>query len=223
MTQRMKIAKKMTKETANLAHRVEVAVGMRVMVILNIATESDLANGTRGTVVDIILDEREKDSPDVVNGVTMLSYPPAAVLIKPDNPSNAQLPGLEAGILPIIPSKGQFTIVLDDGTTRSITRQQIALTGAYAFTDYKGQGQTMEYVVVDLRMPQGGQGVTPFSAYVALSRSRGRKTIRLRGFDEKIFVTHPSEELRREDVRLDCLSDETESSWANGYRFINRE
>ncbi|KAJ3804051.1 hypothetical protein EV368DRAFT_25510, partial [Lentinula lateritia] len=77
--------------------------------------------------------------------------------------------GLKSGILPIMPSKGRFTITQADGSTRSITRLQIALTGAYAFTDYKGQGQTMEYIVVDLRVPTGGQSVTPFSAYVALS------------------------------------------------------
>lgn len=107
----------------------------------------------------------------------MLQYPPAAVLIKPDNATHVKLPGLCAGILPILLSQGRFTITLDDGSTRSITRQQLALTGAYAFTDYKGQGQTMEYVIVDLRMPLGGQGITPFSAYVALSRSRGNSEI----------------------------------------------
>lgn len=46
MSQRMIIAKRNSKETANLAHRVKVAIGMKVMIVLNIATESDLANGT---------------------------------------------------------------------------------------------------------------------------------------------------------------------------------
>jgi hypothetical protein len=34
----------------------EVAIGMKAMVIINIATEADLANGTRGMVTDIVLD-----------------------------------------------------------------------------------------------------------------------------------------------------------------------
>ncbi|KAF8873818.1 hypothetical protein BD779DRAFT_1390921, partial [Infundibulicybe gibba] len=46
-------------KTGKLNERVELAVGMRAMVILNIATEADLANGTRGTVVRIFLDPRE--------------------------------------------------------------------------------------------------------------------------------------------------------------------
>ncbi|GAW07739.1 ATP-dependent DNA helicase PIF1 [Lentinula edodes] len=220
MSQRKLVAQKGLKETGNLAARVEVAIGLRVMVVLNIATESELANGTRGTVVDIILDEREEKDFVEVDGVTMLRYPPAAIMIRPDNATKLSLPGVDTGLIPIMPSKGRFSIILSDGSRRSITRSQLALTPAYAFTDYKGQGQTMEYVIVDLRMPSGGQGVTPFSAYVALSRSRGRKTIRLlRGFDEQIFVTHPSEQLRVEDERLHVLSEQTERQWRAGFRF----
>ncbi|KAF8829472.1 hypothetical protein HHX47_DHR3001033 [Lentinula edodes] len=215
------IAKRSVKDTANLPHRVEVAIGMKVMVVLNIATESDLANGTRGTVVDIILDEREDSTLKETGGVTLLRYPLAAVLIRPDNPTDTELPGLAHGILPIMPSKGQFVITDGQGSRRTISRMQTAITPGYAFTDYKGQGQTMEHVIVDLRAPIGGQGITPFGAYVALSRSRGRHTIRLlRGFDEKNFVTHPSEELRREDVRLDKLSADTEKTWLEGNRFM---
>ncbi|KAF8803196.1 hypothetical protein BYT27DRAFT_7068478, partial [Phlegmacium glaucopus] len=34
--------------TKNLRGQVEIAVGMRALVVLNIATEADIANGTRG-------------------------------------------------------------------------------------------------------------------------------------------------------------------------------
>jgi hypothetical protein len=45
--------------------RVELAVGMKAMVVLNIAMEADLANGTRGTVQGLVLDPREdRLSPD---------------------------------------------------------------------------------------------------------------------------------------------------------------
>ena len=38
--------------------------------------------------------------------------------------------------------------------------------------------------------------LTPFNAYVALSRSRGRDSIRLlRYYDERLFTTHPNEHL----------------------------
>ncbi|KAH9170390.1 hypothetical protein EDB89DRAFT_1853550, partial [Lactarius sanguifluus] len=54
------------------------------------------------------------------------------------------------------------------------------LTPAYAFTDYKSQGQTMECVIVDIVKPPSG-GLTPFNAYVTISRSRGRDTISVSG------------------------------------------
>ncbi|KAF8823567.1 hypothetical protein HHX47_DHR10000401 [Lentinula edodes] len=120
-----------------------------------------------------------------------------------------------------MPSKGQFVITDGQGSRRTISRMQTAITPGYAFTDYKGQGHTMEHVIVDLRAPIGGQGITPFGAYVALLWSRGRHTIQLlRGFDKKTFVTHPSEELRREDVRLDKLSADTEKTWLEGNQFM---
>ena len=69
----------------------------------------------------------------------------------------------------------------------------MAVTAAYAFTDYKAQGQTMECVIVDLaKLPSGA--FTGFAVYVALSRSHGRPTIRLlRDFDENLFTQHSSE------------------------------
>ncbi|KAJ3806137.1 hypothetical protein F5876DRAFT_19146, partial [Lentinula aff. lateritia] len=52
------IARLDSKRTGNLEHQVEIAVGMRAMILANIATEADLANGTRGTVTGIVLDDR---------------------------------------------------------------------------------------------------------------------------------------------------------------------
>ena len=41
-------------------HRIEIAIGMKVMVTLNLATEADLANRSRGIIEDIVLDPRER-------------------------------------------------------------------------------------------------------------------------------------------------------------------
>ncbi|KAJ6486488.1 hypothetical protein C8R47DRAFT_955134, partial [Mycena vitilis] len=59
LLQRVTVAGMAIKKTAKLAERVELAIGMRAMVLMNIATEADLANGTRGEIVDIRLDPRE--------------------------------------------------------------------------------------------------------------------------------------------------------------------
>ncbi|KAJ7075916.1 hypothetical protein B0H15DRAFT_791165 [Mycena belliarum] len=75
------------------------------------------------------------------------------------------------------------------------------MTPAYVFTDYKSQGQTLEYVLINLEKPPTHK-LTPFSTYMALSRSRGRDRIRLlRGFETSLFTTHPSEDLREIETR----------------------
>ncbi|KAJ3870715.1 hypothetical protein F5051DRAFT_309102, partial [Lentinula edodes] len=71
------------------------------------------------------------------------------------------------------------------------------LTPGYAFTDYKGQGQTLEYIIVDLERPCGGPDINPFSTYVALLHSPA---------------------LREEDLRLDFITMHTERWWKEGRR-----
>ncbi|KAJ7431847.1 hypothetical protein B0H11DRAFT_1941243 [Mycena galericulata] len=87
LQQRVIVAGMPVKKTGKLAERVELAIGMRAMVLVNIATEADLANGTRGEIVDIKLDPREPKEVtiDEETGATMLKYPPAVILFKPDN------------------------------------------------------------------------------------------------------------------------------------------
>ena len=68
----------------NLKRRVELSVGMKAMVVLNIVTEADVANGTCGTVHGIALDPREGCvSPDE-EGCIHLQYPPPIIYFKPD-------------------------------------------------------------------------------------------------------------------------------------------
>jgi ATP-dependent exoDNAse (exonuclease V) alpha subunit len=210
LVQRITVAGMTIKQTAKLAEREELAIGMRAMVLLNIATEADLANGTRGEVVDIKLDPREPTEfdTDPETGGILLRYPPVLVLFKPDDSSYPSFEGLPKGILPIVPSKLGFSIKIG-GRKWSINRRQLAMTPAYAFTDYKSQGQTLQHVYIDLQSPPTGK-LTPFSAYVALSRSKGRDRIRLlRGFENELFTTHPSLELEAEDARLDALTEQT--------------
>ena len=59
-----------------------------------------------------------------------------------------------------------------DGEKAKLERRQLAIVPGYAFTDYKAQGQTMECMIVDISRPPSGS-LSPFSVYVALSRSRG--------------------------------------------------
>lgn len=200
-------------KTGKLPASVRMAIGMKAMVLLNIATEADVANGTRGGIQDIILDEREDPLTTDDEGTITLKYPPAMLLFRPDKKSRLKFTGLPPGIIPLTPSIAPFAVVGRSGKKFKISRSQYAMTAGYAFTDYKSQGQTIEYVIIDIGKPPTGC-LSPFSVYVALSRSRGRDTIRLlRDFDPKLFQRHPSEALRSDMRRLEELNESTKREW----------
>ena len=203
--QRLATAHIKTDDTNNLPHKVEIVKGMKVMVLSNISTDANLANGTRGIVHDIILDPRENIASS--SSPVTLQYLPAVVLLRPLFSHNQKFQGLPDGVVPIFPTQTQFRVGRSSGF--SVRRRQFALTPAYAFTDFKAQGQTIEHVIVDMAKPPSGK-LNAFHMYVSLSRSRGRETVRLlRDFDEKLFTVHPNEHLRKEDERLDMLERET--------------
>jgi len=217
-TERLTIAKMPSKETAQLENRIELAVGMKVMVTLNMATDIGLTNGSRGTIVDIILDPRESntDIDEDDNHIVHLKFPPAMIVFKPTRQFNFEpFDGLQAGQIPIFPKEASFRIGTKKRGT-SVNRRQLPLTAAYAFTDRKAQGQTLGNVLVDIgklsRFP-----VNQFAAYVALSRGKGRHKIRLlRDFDNKLFTKHPSLNLKYEDERLESLIRQTKDNWDAG-------
>jgi len=148
------VESKCTKGTKKLKHRLKIAVGMKVMVTLNLATEVDLANGSRGTIEDIILDPREHvsrgDLHDDDNGIIWLKYPPAMIVFKPLHYEFPPFPGMDPGLIPIFPSEVTFNIHYQNNPKTKITRRQYPLSAAYAFTDHKAQGQTIENVIVDI-------------------------------------------------------------------------
>jgi hypothetical protein len=210
---RVKIAGMEDHGSGKLSDRMEIAVGMKTMITQNISTEAGIANGTRGIITNIILDPRELMTLPDDEGAIHLKYPPAMVLFKPDHGTTARFQGIDPGVVPITPSTMTFTIALDNKKKFSVKRRQLPITAGYAFTDYKSQGQTIEYVIIDIGKPPSGN-ISPFSIYVALSRSRGRDTIRLlRDFDDKLFTRHPSEDLRKEMLRLERLNEITKETF----------
>src|SRR5882762_3998679 len=117
------------------------------------------------------------------------------IIFKPYKYQFNPFPGLKPGLIPIFPSKVSFNIHCLQQPKTTIYRWQYSLCAAYTFTDHKAQGQTIECVIVDIG-PTQRFPVDSFATYVALSRSRGRKTIHLlRNFDKWIFTWHPSTEL----------------------------
>jgi hypothetical protein len=205
-SQRVAIAHLKLEHTNHLPNKIELAVGMKLMILTNIAVGAGLANGSRGIVTDIILDPRETFEP-LPSTTWRLSYPPAIILFSPLHGSPIHIPGLPLGTIPIFLSTKTFKLGTKPGVT--VKRSQFPVTPTYAFTDYKAQGQTMESVIVDLGKPPTGS-ISGFNGYIALSRGHGRKTIRLlRPFDHKLFTVHPNEQLRHEDIRLSKLEEHT--------------
>ena len=193
-----------------LPELIHLAIGMKVMVTNNLQTDLDITNGARGVITDIILNP---DEPPLDEGpVVTLKHLPESVLVKLTRTRAAALPGLEEGVIPIqrISTKMQIHV---RGKSATVTRTQFPITGAYSFTDYRAQGQTIPYVVVDIASPPTS-GLSLFNLYVALSRSSGRNTIRLlRDFDDNTFLQAHVPELLEEDERLAELDALTRRWW----------
>ena len=205
------LPKKSKKRDKGLPEFVHLAIGMKVMVTSNLQTDLDITNGARGVISGIVLNPDEP--PLEAGSVVTLKNLPECVLVKLSRTRAAALPDLEEGVIPIarISTKTQIRV---NGKTRTVTRTQFPITAAYSFTDYRAQGQTIPYVVVDIASPPTS-GLSLFNLYVALSRSSGRNTIRLlRDFDDETFLQAHVPELLEEDERLEGLDAVTRKWWA---------
>ncbi|KAG1800778.1 uncharacterized protein HD556DRAFT_1229680 [Suillus plorans] len=61
-----------------------------------------------------------------------------------------------------------FSIHGPGGEKKTVTHSQLPLTSAYAFTDYRSQGQTISHSIIYIGTPPSAK-LTLFNAYVALS------------------------------------------------------
>ena len=148
--------RKNRRERVGLADEVEIAIGMEVMVTFNVSTDLDVANGVRGHIVDIILDARESNNASMTQ-VKFLEYPPVYILVRMIRTTKANmLDGLEAGVLPLTPLTKTFSVVTTSGNEITLTRQQLPITPAYAFTDYRSQAQTIDHCIDHLATPPLG-------------------------------------------------------------------
>ena len=107
------------------------------------------------------------------DGTIVLQYPPALILFKPEIKPAGNFEGLPKGIIPIAPHEATFSVTTPDKKKQIVRRRQFAMTPGYVFTDFKLQGQTIEFVLIDLAEPVTGGPLMLFNAYVGLSGSRG--------------------------------------------------
>jgi len=194
----------------DLPELVHLAIGMKVMVTNNLQTDLDITNGARGVIADIILN---RDEPPLKDGSTVqLKFLPECILVRLSCTRAATLPHLEEGVIPIqrVSSSVQIRV---DGKTRTVTRTQFPITGTDSFTDYRAQGQTIPYVIINIAPPPTS-GLSLFNLYVSLSHSSGRETIRLlRDFNDEMFLQAHEPELIDEDDRLEEMNVTTKEWW----------
>ena len=110
MEAKLAIAGLANNKTGKLPDLVQMAVSMKAMVLLNLATEADIANGTQGEIQDIILDEREEMLVVDEDGAIKLKYPPALILFKPDKGTKLIFQGLPQEVIPLTPSLAKFSV-----------------------------------------------------------------------------------------------------------------
>jgi len=186
-----RVPSKVSKDSLGL---LPLVPGMRVMVTENVATSSRVANGAEGILKDI---KYELDDDGNRYAVCAYVHIPGCKL---------QAPGLPQEIVPIVPSLTTFTYKAGD-LKYSVSRTQLPLLPAYAYTDYKAQGRSLAKVLVDLSTCRSLQSV-----YVMLSRASSLQDIAIiRWFPPTKVNQRLQEEFRVEFERLRKLDEATKA------------
>lgn len=178
--------------TRDALGRLPLFPGMKVMVQENIAFACHVVNGAVGTVRNIKYTEV-----DGIRYVTVVyvEIVGAGAYFRPDHDD----------IISIFPAATTFQLTVNPRTptaraqTVSVTRNQPPLLPAYAFTDYKAQGRSLDVAIVDPDSALSVQGV-----YVMLSRVRTMKGLAiLHPFKARKIEERIAEDLRDEFSRLE--------------------
>ena len=147
---------------------------MKVLVTNNIETDLDVTNGAWGTIVDIVLHLDEPPLGDEL--IIHLKYLPSYLLVKLSRTCASKLDRLDDAVIPVEVKSSSMHIYVKNGEGKwiqcTVHCKQYPITSAYAFTDYRSQGQMLPYVLVDIASPPSGT-LNLFNLYVALSRSLG--------------------------------------------------
>ncbi|KAJ7286217.1 hypothetical protein C8J57DRAFT_1216440 [Mycena rebaudengoi] len=125
------------------------------------------------------------------------------------NGSGIRSRGLDDDIVPIVPVTSSFIYKAQSGQKFSISRTQLPLVPAYAYTDYKSQGRSLQRVIVDLASARSLQ-----SLYVMISRASSLKAVAVfRNFTASKVNLRLGQDFRREFDRLEALDASTKSRW----------
>ena len=191
--------------------------GMPVMLLENLLTPFKLVNGRIGKAVDVVVDS-DSDVFDLNDRYVLCSRPPACVIVEYDEPTGLTFPGLAPNQHPFFPRK--YSSDIKDLTTKrlvKVRRTQVPLTPAFATTDYKAQGASLEELETSLafsKLKRGSNHYKWTSLNVQLRRLTSFAGLCLR---EKITMEDvqykPDEQLGTEIQRLETLATSSEARW----------
>jgi hypothetical protein len=176
---------------------------MKVVLTVNICTNDGLANGAQGILRQIVYNPDSIDTQSSRGKAIVLKRPPKYVVVELIGRASGAYNSLAENHVPVEPVKAAcvHTIWRRDGSQirRNFQRFQLPLTQAFAFTDYKCQGRTIQKAIVDL-----AEGVTSTGVYVMLSRVRRLEDLLiLRPFKESLLDMKIPFALREEFKRLE--------------------
>ena len=140
----------------------------------------------------------------------LCSHPPICVLFQRDEIRHQPFLGISRDCIPVF--SGSFTV--DVGNMR-VTRHQVPIGPAFALTEYKVQGSTYDYAVLDLSRKSRAYKENALhkrycSVYVQLSRLRSLRGLHLlQPLTLNDLQNKMHRKLHEEDCRLEQLAVET--------------
>jgi hypothetical protein len=162
----------------------------------NLATELGISNGSPGTLVSIVYEETDGRRYAISAEVDFKAYKNS----DPDAPHPHRV------VLKPITATVHFRFPNSE-KSYSVTRSQLPLIPAFAFTSHNAQGRSLNVCCIDL-----ASCPTIQSAYVMLSRVRSLKGLCiLRPFRLDRIQNHISQELREELKRTELKAEKTKA------------
>ena len=179
----------------HVAGKLDLCIGMPVMLKHNDATECCITKGAEATVVSWQTVKGPEGQTALDTLFVELKNPPKTVKID----------GLPDNVVPITRHTTATMCYLPNDDEVSLSRDQVLVLPNFAMTDYSSQGRTRPDNPVDLNSCRSHQ-----SYYTCLSRSAtAAGTIIVQGFDPKIIMGGASGYLRQEFRELELLDEIT--------------
>ncbi|CAB4019161.1 Hypothetical predicted protein [Paramuricea clavata] len=148
------------RKTKQIASNLQLSVGERTEIALNVRTDDGMTNGASNVVKKIQLNQRDKPS-----GVIWVQFDHSDVGEKTRHENrNLYVQGIDSTWTPIKPITTQFGIGRNQ--TAQVVRKQFPLRPAAAKTIHRSQGDTEQNIVVNFTTRRA----IPHIHYVGLSR-----------------------------------------------------